>query len=47
LRRHSESKHSDVNQKYAGESRKQKVASLVQTLKVQQNTYKKKNVLIL
>jgi hypothetical protein len=42
LRRHLETKHSDFNQKYSGEFRKQKVTSLVQILKVQQNIFFKK-----
>jgi len=38
--RHSETKHSGFNEKHCEEIRKQKVASLVQTLKVQQNILK-------
>jgi hypothetical protein len=44
LRWHFVTEHSDFNQKYSGEFRKQKVASLVQALKVQQNILKEYSV---
>jgi hypothetical protein len=40
--RHFETKHSDFNQNYSVEFRKQNVPSLIQTLKVQHTIFKKK-----